>query len=231
MRGIFVTATDTGVGKTHVGQRVISVLRGRGVPVRPRKPVESGCPRDPQGTLLPADALALQQAAGGAEPLSLICPYRFEAAVSPARAARLGNTPLPLDDLVDACLADVRDDDFLWAEGAGGYYSPIADGALNADLADRLGLPLLIVAPDRLGAVGQILLTLEAAARRGNWVAGVVLNAGLAGNRPAELDNAAELAERSDVTLWRLPRTGPNAEGGMAIAAIADACLRQSPQR
>jgi dethiobiotin synthetase len=203
MRGLFITGTDTGVGKTHVGSRLAAWLHARGVPVKARKPVESGCPRR-DGRLWPQDAAAYHAALGGAEALERICPWRLEAALSPERAARLEGVGFTLEDLVAACRAGVGAEDFLLVEGAGGFYSPIAPRALNADLAVALGLPVLLVAADRLGVIHQVLVTAEAIARRGLTLAGVVLNEVTPRQDPL-LDNAADLAGWLGATILSLP--------------------------
>lgn len=177
--GLFITGTDTGVGKTRVGIGLARGLVRHGWRVRARKPVESGC-RAVAGTLLPADAEALRQAAGGLEPLARVCPYPLAAALAPPRAAALEKRSLPLAALVDACRAGVAAGDFVLVEGAGGFLSPLATDGLNADLALALALPVLLVAEDRLGAIHQVLATSEAIARRGLRLAGVVLNAAAA---------------------------------------------------
>lgn len=191
MRGLFITGTDTGVGKTFVGTRLAALLLRRGIRLRPRKPVESGCPRL-DGVLQPLDAAAYHAAVGGAEPLQRICRYRFEAALAPERAAALAGQDLCLADLVAACLDAVEVEDFLLAEGAGGFCSPIAADGLNADLAVALGLPVLLVTVDRLGAIHQVLVAAEAITRRGLDLVGVVLNR-LTPEHDPRLDNAADL--------------------------------------
>ncbi len=186
--GLFITGTNTGVGKTWVGCALAEALRRRGMRLQVRKPVESGCPETGDG-LLPQDALALRNAAAAPESLQQICPYRFRTPVSPARAAELERRPLTLAALADAC----RPLPGHWrlVEGAGGFYSPLAADGVNADLAEALKLPLLVVAPDRLGVLSAILLTLEAAERRGLTTAAVFLNR--ITPPPKEVDNAAEL--------------------------------------
>lgn len=193
MRGIFITGTDTAVGKTTVGIQVAGILRENGQRVRVRKPVETGCKKVTNGgSLEPADAVRLQAAAGALDTLETVCPHRFEPPVSPEWAARLANRPLELGDLHAACLKGVGHDDFLLVEGAGGFYSPIARGALNADLAAGMGLPILLVVADRLGAVNQTLLAIEAIRMRGLALLGVVLNQVAEPDNPF-LDNHADL--------------------------------------
>lgn len=191
-QGVFITGTDTGVGKTYIGTALAHLLTQRGVRVCPRKPVESGCLRDGDG-LLPQDAVSLHEASRSHEPLERVCPYRLEAPLSPERAAALEGLPLSLERLVSACKAGVAQDDFQLVEGAGGFYSPLTADGLNADLAMALDLPVLLVTADRLGAIHQVLVTAEAIERRGLALADVVLNQ-VAPLADARMDNAADLA-------------------------------------
>lgn len=201
--GVFITGTDTGVGKTFVGVKLALRLAESGLRVKPRKPVESGCRR--QGNdLIAADAQALLAAAQSGETLAAVCPYRFEAAVSPARAARLAGVSLNLTQLVHACCSGLAADDFLLVEGAGGFYSPLTLNALNADLAGALGLPVLLIAADRLGALNHVLLTCEAITRRGLRLAAVVLNRLESTVASPTMDNAQDLGARLDVPLFAM---------------------------
>lgn len=191
-RGLFVAGTDTGAGKTQVAAALARLLVERDQIVRPRKPVESGCRRH-GGRLLPADAQTLQAAARSNDTLEQICPYPLEAALSPERAAALSGVRVSLDDLCSACLAGLEEADFLLIEGAGGFYSPLAQGVLNADLAAALPLPVLLVVADRLGTIGHTLMAVEAIKRRGLSLAGVVLNRiDLPGD--PRMDNATDLS-------------------------------------
>ena len=225
-RGVFITGTDTGVGKTRVGAALAHLLTGRGLCVRPRKPVESGCPTGADG-LLPQDAAALREAAGCTESLESVCRYRLQAPLSPERAAELEGMVLDLGQLHAACLAGVGNDDFLLVEGAGGFYSPLARGALNADLAGGLGLPVLVVAADRLGTLNHTLLTVEAVRMRGLALAGLVLNQPAPQSDPL-MDNAADLERWLQVPVLRLPHgSGSGAEAwqqeAAALAPLSDA--------
>lgn len=189
--GLFITGTDTGVGKTHISACLAHHLKRRGLVVRPRKPVESGCIRN-DSTLIPADATVLQAAAKSDEPLSIICPFRFESALSPERSAALANQNLTLGQVHDACLEGVATSDVLLVEGAGGFYSPLAAGVLNADLAVALALPVVLVASDRLGAINQVLMAVEIIKRRNLPLAGVVLNR-VSPHIDPQMDNLNEL--------------------------------------
>lgn len=192
-QGLFVTGVDTDVGKTQVAAAIAWLLAARGISVRPRKPVESGC-RRLEGRLWPGDAHTLKDASTSPEPLERICPYPLEPALSPERAAKLAGLSLTLDDLRAACLAGATKDDFLLVEGAGGFYSPLIEGALNADLAAVLDLPVLLVVADRLGVINQTLLAVEAIERRRLPLTGVVLNR-IEPCRDHRMDNAADLSQ------------------------------------
>lgn len=174
-QGIFITGTDTEVGKTWVGSNLCAYLYQNGVPVTPRKPVESGCEKSNNGILQPADANAYFKACQQTTSMDMICPYRYEAAIAPDQAAQLTGETLKLKMLADAC-ATKQADQFLLVEGAGGFYSPIASDGLNADLAESLGLPVLLVAANRLGAINHTLLTAQAIQQRGLNLIAVVLN-------------------------------------------------------
>ena len=199
MQGIFITGTSTGVGKTHIGVLLAKALLENHIVVIPRKPVESGCTVE-DDELMPADAQALMSAAGYDGDLREVCPYRFQPPVSPARAARLANRTLTVAELVKACHHD-GNTGFTLVEGAGGFYSPLADDGLNADLAAALHLPLLLVAENSLGVLNQVLLNVEAIRMRGLKLIGVVLN-NLDNSQDGQMDNATDLRERLNCPLY-----------------------------
>ena len=173
MKGVFVTGSNTGVGKTTVAIEIVRhISKTRDVKVR--KPVETNCEIREQ-IFIPKDAIALSAACQLQEPLNKVCPYCFEAEARAEIASAESGEKLTLKELVLACKCDV-DEGFVLVEGAGGLYSPIAEAALNVDLAIELQLPLLIVVLDELGAISQALLTLEAARKNKLTVACVVLN-------------------------------------------------------
>ena len=219
MHGIFVTGTDTNVGKTYIATLLARELNTRGLSVIPRKPVESGCANQ-QGELIPADALALKQASGFNGDLNEVCSYRFEAAISPVRAARLQNQQLSIEQMAQACTTGY-DDGFLLVEGAGGFYSPLADNGLNADLAVALQLPVVLVAEDRLGCLNQILLTSEAITRRGLRLAAIVLN-----HKSTDIDdhmnNAEDLGEYIDTPIYSFAHAQVNIQ---TLQSLGD-CLQ-----
>lgn len=185
-KGIFITGTDTGVGKTIVASTLALLLRMRGVNVGVMKPVTSGC-REEEGALLSEDALLLCQAAGVSCNAD-IAPYLLREPVAPAEAARIDGVKIELASIKESYdrLASVHD--FVIVEGAGGLMVPLAGGLLVADLARELDLKILVVARPGLGTINHTVLTCFAAQQMGLGVGGVIIN-----NYPA----APGLAERS----------------------------------
>jgi dethiobiotin synthetase len=202
MQGVFITGTSTEVGKTFVGVEIAKQLTKKNIKVIPRKPIESGCIRS-ENELIPQDATALKEAAEYQGLLSEVCPYRFEPPISPVRAAHLANKILTTEQLVNICLQG-SEEGFLLVEGAGGFYSPLAENGLNADLAVALQLPVLLVADDKLGVLSQVLLNVEAIQMRGLHIAGVVLNA-VNDEQNDHMDNSADLRERLDCPVFASP--------------------------
>ncbi|HEV3138220.1 MAG TPA: dethiobiotin synthase [Pirellulales bacterium] len=177
VRGLFITSTDTGVGKTYAGALVAGALAAQGHRVGVYKPAASGCSRDGD-MLVSDDALSLWKAAGSPETLDEVCPQRFAAPLAPHLAAiaegkRLD--PALLRRGLDVWLARSH---IVLIEGAGGLMSPLGEEEYVADLAYDFGFPLLVVARNGLGAINHVLQTLIAAAafRDGLPVAGIVLN-------------------------------------------------------
>jgi dethiobiotin synthetase len=168
-RGIFVTGTDTGVGKTTVavGLARLALRRGR-VPI-PYKPVETGCAPEPN------DARRLWEAARPPIALPETCPFPLALPAAPAAAAAAVGLRLDLGDLVSRAAAVAARGDYLIVEGAGGLLAPYDDAWTSVDLASRLRLPVLVVARSALGTINHVALTLAEIARRGLPLAGVIL--------------------------------------------------------
>lgn len=199
--GYFITGSDTDVGKTYIACEIVRQLRARQIAVETRKPAESGCGTDADGNLVTQDARALQLANAEREPIDRIVSFRLRAALAPHRAARLEGSKLLIEALIDACTRD-DPDACLLVEGAGGFYSPLAENGLNADLASALQLPVIIVVDDRIGAVNQALLTLEAVQSRHLRVAAIILNQ-VGAERDAAMDNLADLEAWCTIPAFR----------------------------
>ena len=194
MSGLLVTGTDTGVGKTFVTRALALALREAGRRVSVMKPVETGVTDQPE------DAMALREAAGDPAGLDDVCPWRLRAPLAPSVAARLEGTAVDIGRLEALVRRRLRDADVLLLEGAGGLLVPLVDSVTWADLAARLGLPLLIVAANRLGTVNHCALTARVAAQMGLAVLGVVLSQPQADRDLSADSNAATIA-----TLTGLP--------------------------
>ena len=200
--GLFITGTDTGVGKTYVACAIIRVLRERGTRVGAYKPAVTGSRPGPNGPIWD-DVTRLQAALGGEVSPERICPQRFHAPLAPPVAARQeGN-------VVDAALLrrgiEWWNDqaDVVIVEGVGGLLSPLTETETVADVARDFGFPLIVVARLSLGTINHTLLTLEAARNRRLHVAGIVLNQTVAADpddRSIET-NAQELRRRCDVLI------------------------------
>ncbi len=190
--GYFITGSDTDVGKTYIACQIVRQLCRLGFELETRKPAESGCIEASNGDLITQDAAALRLANANREPIERINRYRFRAALAPHRAARLEGQRISSQTLIDACKRD-DPEHCLIVEGAGGFYSPLAEDGLNADLASALGLAVIIVVNDRIGAVNQALMTLQAVTSRSLHVAAVILNQ-VAPQDDEAMDNAADLA-------------------------------------
>lgn len=173
-RGIFVTGTDTGVGKSIVSATLARLLRMNGVSVGVMKPVTSGC-REENGELVSDDALLLCQAAG-IQVSDDVAPYRLREPIAPAEAARLDGVRIDFSVIKAAFDRLVSAYQYVVVEGAGGLMVPLSGGLLVADLARELGLPLLVVARPGLGTINHTVLTCFAAQQMGLQVAGVIVN-------------------------------------------------------
>jgi dethiobiotin synthetase len=191
--GLFISGTDTGVGKTFVACRLAELGVTAGWRVGVLKPAESG-----RG----GDAAALRRAAGSRHPLALVRPYAFKRPLAPAVAAAKEGKRVRLAVVKAAYAAVAADSDWTLVEGAGGLLVPYAPGLDGAGLAKALGLPLLLVARAGLGTINHSLLSLEAARARGLRVLGVLLNGRARPGDPSVASNAAQIRRLGRVPVW-----------------------------
>jgi dethiobiotin synthetase len=196
--GLFITGTDTEVGKTYVGALVARSLRAAGHRVGVYKPAASGC--RPEGdTLVSDDAARLWEAAGRPGELDRVCPQRFRAPLAPHLAARAEGKKLDSGLLRSGLAYWQTRSDIILVEGAGGLMSPLGEEEYVANLAYDFGFPLVVVARNALGTINHTLQTLIAAAtfRDGLEIAGVVLNNPVPpADDPSRATNCQELAAR-----------------------------------
>ena len=172
---LFVTGTDTGVGKTYVACQLAAAARAAGQRVGVFKPVASGSEMTPAG-LRNEDALALIAASGCVAPYAEVNPYCFAPPVSPHIAAREAGVRIELARLQSAAHRRALDTDLLLVEGAGGWLAPIDDGQTMEDLALALRLPVVLVVGLRLGCLNHALLTARAVTASGLALAGWIGN-------------------------------------------------------
>lgn len=197
--GLFVTGTDTGVGKTFVSTLIIGELRAAGLTVGAYKPACSGAVETLDGPVW-EDVEALYEATGGLFDRDRISPQRFLAPLAPPVAAKSEERTIHADLLRSGAEWWSGKCDVLIVEGAGGLLCPLTETETFVDLAVSLGLPVLIVARATLGTINHSLLTIEAARRRGLTVAGVVLNEVVpAGDDASVATNADEITARTGI--------------------------------
>ncbi len=201
-RGIFVTGTDTGVGKTVVAATLARLLRRRGVNVGVVKPVTSGC-IEQDGVLVSEDVELLSWAAGDASPLADRAPYLLRAPLAPSVAAEQEGVRIDFSTIEAAVQRQVAAHDFVIVEGAGGLMVPLAGGLMVADLIVRLGLPALVVARPDLGTVNHTCLTVFTARQLGIDVRGTIV-----ANYPAAPDAAQASAPHMLDSLSGAPLLG-----------------------
>ena len=218
---LFVSGTDTDVGKTYCAAAIARRLVHSGVPVGVYKPVASGCRRQVEGWIAD-DARLLWLAAGRPRTLRDVCPQCFEAALAPPEAARLAGSRVDPERLRGgASVWEQGGFEVLLIEGAGGLFSPIADGLLNIDLVTQFpDAKLLIVAANRLGAIHQVVSTCEAAVARGITPSAILLSRCRSVEEPAAAGNAEQIRRHCPV-----PIAGEIAFGGDATAIDLETIL------
>jgi dethiobiotin synthetase len=205
-RGYFITGTDTGVGKTFVTSIIAKALTNAGIDTGVMKPVETGCAVKNK-RLVPKDALTLKGSSGAKDHIDIINPYRFSPPLAPNIAARLKGIKLDLNKINGCYKALSKAHDLVLVEGAGGLLAPLTDEKTVADLALFLKLPLIIVAPSRIGVINHTLLTVECARGSNIPVKGIVLNNPVTPKKdPSREFNRAEIERLTDVpVLGELP--------------------------
>ncbi len=175
MKSIFVTGTDTGVGKTVVAAGIAAAMKRRGANVGVMKPIATGGKRR-GGSIVSADAEFLIEAAGVRDPMELVNPVCLEPALAPNLAAKIAHKPVEIPAVWKAYKVLRSMHELLVVEGAGGLMVPILDRYFVADMAQRLRLPLVVVTRPTLGTINHTALTVLAARQWGLEVVGLVVN-------------------------------------------------------
>jgi dethiobiotin synthetase len=207
MRGLFVTGTDTGAGKSVVGAAVCAALGAGGRRVAAFKPVVTGL--DQRAGEWPHDHELLSHAASAGQRPEEVAPYRFGPAVSPHHAAELDGSAVRPSALLESARAAAARGDLLVTEGVGGLLVPLTPGYLVRDLALDLGLPVVVAARVGLGTINHTVLTVEAARAAGLTVVGVVMTPWPAEPSAMEESNHATVERLAGVPVSGLPMTRP----------------------
>jgi dethiobiotin synthetase len=217
MRGFFVTATDTEVGKTLVTGGLAGVLCKRGYNIGVYKPIQSGhLSLDQNG-----DAARLRHLSGINIPEEMICPYSIEEPLAPQLALQRANKHVTLAHLLEHYQSLSSRFSSMFVEGAGGLAVPYTADGLVVDFAKMLRLPLLIVARPTLGTVNHTLLTIEYARQNGLDIAGIILSGGLEEQKERAEENKAMIETYGQVpVLGALPWLGNQPERNIILEAV-----------
>ncbi len=175
MKGVFVTGTDTGCGKTEVALALLAALGQCGLTALGMKPIASGCERTPEG-LRNEDARRLQTQASHQVPYELVNAYAFEPPIAPHIAAGRAGVKIEPEVIRAAAERLAAESDFLVVEGIGGWQVPLGPSLAVSDLPPTLDLPVVLVSGIRLGCINHSLLTVESIRMSGARLAGWVAN-------------------------------------------------------
>ena len=204
-RGVFITATDTGVGKTLVASALAACLTQRGIDVGVMKPIETGVS---QSTRARSDGARLRKAAGSGDLMTEVCPYVFRIPVAPLSAAQAEGKTVQMATILRTFRTLRQKHTFMVVEGAGGIYVPITRILNQSDIIYKMRLPVIVVGRSGLGGINHALLTLHALRDQNIPVVALVLNQ----QRPVRT-KIARAQEKSTVNLLRrlagVPVVGP----------------------
>lgn len=231
--GLFITGTDTGVGKTYLTAAIGRLLRQQGRPVAVSKPVATGAEWK-DGRWRADDSVRLAEAVGQPDALDVVTPWVFREPASPPVAAACEGQTLRLDAIVEGVISRRRPEQFLLVEGVGGLLCPLTARETVADLIVALQLPVVVIARRSLGTLNHSLLTLEVARQRGIMVAGVVMSETTPPTSVAEQTNPDELRRRIDVPLLAVVPYEPDPVAVPAAVAAVDwwaLCQSRPPLR
>ena len=199
--GIFITGTDTGVGKTLIAAGLVVALQDQGIDVGVMKPLESGALCF-ESAPIPRDAFYLREIAGVQDDLELVNPYCFRPPLAPGVAAEQEGVEVDLQRIKGAYEALKERHQFMVVEGAGGLLVPIAKGILLPELIKVLDLPLLLVARSSLGTINHTLLSIAYCQQEGLEVMGTVINKSTLVADPAEEGNPHYITQFGKTSVW-----------------------------
>jgi dethiobiotin synthetase len=217
VRGIFVTGTDTGIGKTHASVALVHAHRALGRRVVGMKPVASGCRETPDG-LRNEDAEALIAASDPAPRYDACNPVALALPIAPHIAAREANVAIDIDALVRAYRSLASDVDRVVVEGVGGWAVPLSDTTMQADLVRALGVPVVLVVGMRLGCINHALTSVRAIDGDGATLIGWIANR-VDRDMPFADENLATLRARIAAPLLGVVPHGAIGDGSALIDA------------
>ena len=207
---IFITGTGTDVGKTYVTGLIVKKLKESGMNAAYYQAAMSGNERTEEGMLLPGDAQYVKTVSGIEQSLACMCPYVYEAAVSPHLASRIEGNPVMLQEVVKGFEEVCRQYDYVTMEGSGGILCPICFDERELWLEDvirELGLSSLIVADAGLGTINSVVLTVEYMRAKGLPVKGIIFNRFHPGDRMEE-DNLRMCEHRTKLPVLACVEAG-----------------------
>ncbi|MBD3670315.1 MAG: dethiobiotin synthase [Gammaproteobacteria bacterium] len=196
MKGLFITGTDTEIGKTHVARVVVETLKSQGLRVSVMKPIASGCIRGEAG-LRNDDALSLMSHASASQDYADVNPYAFEPAIAPHLAAEEAGVSIDIPRIRSLFIKNCLHSDVCVVEGVGGWMVPLGEEQNLTELVDELQIPVILVVGMKLGCINHALLTIEQIERDSLPVTGWIANV---------LDpGMARLEENIDALSTRIP--------------------------
>lgn len=173
-KGILITGTDTNVGKTYIACGLIETAISERIKLAVMKPVETGCKRF-KNKLIPLDAIKLMKTAK-MQNINEVNLYRFYSPVAPYVAQKLENKRININRIKDVYNTFLMRNDLVIVEGAGGLLVPIKKNFSYADLAKELSLSILLIAPNKLGVINHVMLTIEYIRKHKLDLLGIIIN-------------------------------------------------------
>ena len=198
---IFITGTNTEVGKTFITKNLIERVQLKGYSVSPYKPVETGCIKKSL-TLIPRDSMIYFRAINKQIALDQINPYRFLEPISPAAAIKRSKRKVTINDYLSK-LKELPNSDLTIIEGAGGLCSPLAPDGYNIDLIRKVKVPTVLVAKDEIGVINNVILSLSMLQKYKIKVLAIVLNRKVS-SQPDGMNNYQEIKSLTKVPLIQI---------------------------
>ena len=198
---LFISGTNTEVGKTFITENIIKIFESKGIMVNPYKPIETGCIVK-SSKLLPHDSTIFFKAIHKRITLDQINPYRFIEPISPAAAIKRSRKKIYISSYVKK-LKDLPISDITIIEGAGGLCSPLASDGYNIDLIKRINIPTILVAKDEIGVINNVMLSINMLKKYRIKVLAIVLNR-KSNNQPEGMNNYKEISGLTKIPLIQI---------------------------